>query len=143
VSPLRDNVLKADDLADAVRSLLPGSPRTRRRDTAVILPHNCSRVAGVGFDSFPSDPKGQIALIRFRMKKSVPFDIESAALGYWAQSAPDSAALAKVSGAKEAKKIDVVAAVAPVEIIARYEAPFRAAGLAPGFVTTSALAMLP
>src|SRR5262249_15249398 len=37
---------------------------------------------------------------------------------------------------------DVVAAVAPVEIIARYEAPFRAAGMNPGFVTTSSLAAL-
>ena len=63
------------------------------------------------------------------MKKSVPFDVESAAVGYWAQEA---------GGGKQ----DVVAAVAPVEIIARYEAPFRAAGMNPGFVTTSSLAML-
>ena len=33
-------------------------------------------------------------------------------------------------------------AVAPLEILARYEAPFRAAGLNPGFVTTSGLAAL-
>ena len=38
--------------------------------------------------------------------------------------------------------MDVVAAVVPIEIVARYEAPFRAVGMNPGFVTTSALAML-
>jgi hypothetical protein len=32
--------------------------------------------------------------------------------------------------------------VAPLEIVARYEAPFRAAGMNPGLVTTSALAAL-
>jgi len=56
--------------------------------------------------------------------------VESAAVGYWAQPA--------IGG-----KLDVVAAVTPVEIVARYEAPFRAAGMNPGFVTTSSLAMLP
>ncbi len=36
----------------------------------------------------------------------------------------------------------MVVAVAPLEIISRYEAPFRAAAIEPGFVTTSALAAL-
>ena len=40
------------------------------------------------------------------------------------------------------KKLDVVVAVAPLEIVARYEAPFRAAGMNPGLVTTSCLAAL-
>jgi len=40
------------------------------------------------------------------------------------------------------KKVDVVVAVAPLEIISRYEAPFRAAAIEPGFVTLSALASL-
>ena len=36
----------------------------------------------------------------------------------------------------------VIVAVAPVEIIAQYEAPFRAIGLQPGIVTPGALALL-
>jgi len=40
------------------------------------------------------------------------------------------------------KKTELVAAVAPLEIVSRYEAPFRAAGMLPGLVTTSALAAL-
>jgi type IV pilus assembly protein PilM len=100
----------------------------KRRDIALILPDYCARVAVLDFDNFPADAKEQLSLVRFRMKKSVPFDVESAAVGYWAQTAGG--------------KVDVVAAVAPVEIIARYEAPFRAAGMNPGFVTTSSLAML-
>jgi hypothetical protein len=41
-----------------------------------------------------------------------------------------------------AKKMDVVAVLAPLEIVARYEAPFRMAGLNPGLITTSSLAAL-
>jgi hypothetical protein len=40
------------------------------------------------------------------------------------------------------KKVDVVSVVAPLEIVARYETPFRMAGMVPGFVTTSAIAAL-
>ena len=127
VSPLRDNILMPDELAAAVRRLAPTNGK--RREAALILPDYCARVAVLDFDSFPADPKEQLSLVRFRLKKSVPFDVDSAAVGYWAQPA---------AGGKQ----DVVAAVAPVEIIARYEAPFRAAGMNPGFVTTSALAML-
>jgi hypothetical protein len=36
----------------------------------------------------------------------------------------------------------VVVVMTPLEIVARYEAPFRAAGLNPGLVTTSCLAAL-
>src|SRR4029078_745555 len=72
-----------------------------------------------------------LSLVRFRIKKSVPYDVESAALSYWPQP---------VGGGS--RKCEVVVAVAPVEIVARYEAPFRAAGIDPGIVTTSSLAAL-
>ncbi len=38
--------------------------------------------------------------------------------------------------------MDVAVAVAPLEIVARYEAPFRLAGFHTGWVTTSSLAAL-
>jgi type IV pilus assembly protein PilM len=127
VSPLRDNILMPDELAAAVRALL--SANGKRKDMALILPDYCTRVVVLDFDKFPSDSKEQLSLVRFRLKKSVPFDVEAAAVGYYAQPSENG-------------KVDVVVAVAPIEIIARYEAPFRAAGMNPGFVTTSALAML-
>ena len=72
------------------------------------------------FDSFPKDPAEQNTLVRFRVKKSVPFDVDSAAVAYHVQPRPGS------------KTLDVVVVVTALEIIARYEAPFRAAGLQPG-----------
>jgi type IV pilus assembly protein PilM len=129
VSPLHDNVLAPDELAAAVRALAPQNGGRKRRDAVLILPEFCARTAVLDFDGFPNDPKEQVSLVRFRMKRSVPFDVDTAAVSYWPQPGGG-------------KTFDVLVAVSPVEIIARYEAPFRAAGLNPGLVTTSAIAAL-
>jgi len=129
VSPLKENVVDPDEFSVAVRDLLGAQAARKRRDVALILPDFCTRIAVIDFDEFPSDPKEQLSLIRFRLKRSVPFDVEAAAVGYWAQHSAS-------------KKCDVVAVVTPLEIVSRYEAPFRAAGMNPGFVTTSVLAAL-
>lgn len=129
VSPLKENVVDPDEFSAAVRDLLRAQANRKRRDVALILPDFCTRIAVLDFDDFPSDPKEQLSLIRFRLKRSVPFDVEAAAVGYWAQH-------------NDSKKCDVVAVVTPLEIVSRYEAPFRAAGMNPGFVTTSVLGAL-
>jgi len=129
VSPLKDNVIMPDELSIAVRELAPQNGSRKRRDAALILPDYSTRIAVLDFDSLPSDVKEQQALVRFRIRKSIPFDVESAALSYYAQPS-------------DGKKHDVVVVVAPLEVVARYEAPFRSAGLNPGLVTTSSLAAL-
>ncbi|MGH9627254.1 MAG: hypothetical protein ACRD7E_02655 [Bryobacteraceae bacterium] len=134
VSPLRDNVLRPEALAAAVKSLVTGTVSRKRNKAVVILPDYCARVAVLEFDAFPADPKEQLSLVRFRMKKSVPFDVDSAAIAYH----PQPAAVQQPAGAS--KKLDVLVVVAALEIVGRYEAPFRAAGLQPGVVTTSVLA---
>ena len=129
VSPLKENVIDPDDFSAAVRSLGAAQGARKRKDAALILPDYSTRLAILDFDEFPSGAEEQLALIRFRLKRSVPFDVESAALSYFVQPAGD-------------KRIEVVTCVAPLEIVARYEGPFRAAGMNPGLVTTSALAAL-
>ena len=132
VSPLTDNVI--DRFAAAVNTLASRQSGRRRREVALILPDFSTRIAVLDFDSFPAKAEEQVALVRFRMKRSVPFDVEAAAVSYWAQNASDHA--------KGAKRLDVVVVVAPLEIVAPFEAPFRAAGLVPGLVTPSAIAAL-
>ncbi len=130
VSPARDNILQPEAFQAQIASLTANSSNRKRRPAALILPDHSARVQVLDFDSFPGNSEEQISLIRFRVKKSVPFDVESAAVSYQVQ--PKSGR----------GKIDVVAAVMSLEIIARYEAAFRAAGYAPGYVTTSSLATL-
>jgi len=129
VSPLKENVIDPDDFSAAVRSVAGAQAARKRRDAALILPDYSTRLAVLDFDEFPSGPEERLALVRFRLKRSVPFDVESAALSYFVQ--PDGN-----------RRIEVVTCVAQLEIVARYEAPFRAAGMNPGLVTTSALAAL-
>jgi type IV pilus assembly protein PilM len=122
-SPVRDNVTDADALADAVRKLVP--PGSGRRKAALILPDNALRITVLDFESLPAKEEERQSLIKFRIRKTLPFDVDEAAFSYHVQA-----------GNK------VIVAVTPVEVIARYEAPFRAVGLHPGFITSSSLALL-
>ena len=128
VSPVHDNVQNADALKATIDTIVPQDGKKRR--AALILPDYCGRVAVLDFNSFPAAPEEQLALVRFRMKKSVPFDVDTAVVAYYPQPRVGKG------------NIDVVVAVMAREIVTRYEAPFRAAALQPGDVTTSSLAML-
>jgi type IV pilus assembly protein PilM len=129
VSPIKENVVDPDEFVSAVRSLAGTQAARKRKDVALILPDYSARISVLDFDHFPKEPKEQAALIRFRLKRSVPFDVETAAMSYYPQPSTGG-------------KVDVVVVMAPLEIVSRYEAPFRTAGLNPGLVTTSSLAML-
>ncbi len=129
VSPLRDNVLRLEELAARVRALAPALESRKRQRAVLILPDGGVRVTVLDFDAFPSEAGQQLSLVRFRLRKSLPFDLDASALSYYPQAAGGG-------------RVDVVAAVAPLEVVARYEAAFRAAGYHPGLVTTSTLAAL-
>jgi type IV pilus assembly protein PilM len=132
VSPLADNILQPGAVTSALARIAPPNG-AKRRPAAIILPDYAARVSLLDFDSFPSSPEEQLPLVRFRVKKTIPFDIDSAAVSYWAQPASVKAGV---------KKVDVVAVTVALEILARYEAVFRSANLYPGVVTTSGLAAL-
>jgi type IV pilus assembly protein PilM len=127
VSPLHDNIQQPQVLLDHILSLAPANGQRKRR-AAVILPDYCARVAVLDFDTFPTDLEEQQALVRFRLKKSVPFEVDTAVVSYVEQP--------------RTSKVEVLAAVISSDIVVQYEAPFRAAGFQPGLVTTSSLAAL-
>jgi type IV pilus assembly protein PilM len=134
VSPVEDNILRGEAISSVITRLAPPNGSKKRRPAAVILPDYAARVTVLDFDSFPSAPEEQVSLVRFRVKKTVPFDIESAAVSYFVQPS---------SGGKSAsKKVEVLAVTVALEVIARYEALFRSAGFHPGVLTTSSLAAL-
>jgi type IV pilus assembly protein PilM len=126
-SPVKENILDAATFAETIRKLMPAGSGRGKRGAAVILPDNCVRIAVLDFETLPEKEEELRPLVIFRLKKSVPFDVDEAALSYFVQG-----------GSTTNKK--VVVTVAPAEIVAHYEAPFRAAGLHPGLVTVSSLA---
>lgn len=130
VSPLKDNLVDPHAFKQAIVHLTSSLPASKKpRPAALILPDFAARLQVLDFDTFPSNAEEQQALVRFRMKKTIPFDVESAAVSYYQQ--PSSS-----------KKVEVVAVLMSLEIAGRYEAPFRECGFHPGLVTTSALSSM-
>ena len=129
-SPVEDDILRGDAILSTIQHLSVAGSGKKRRGAAVILPDYAARVTVLDFDAFPTVAEEQASLVRFRVKKTIPFDIDSAAVSYFPQT---------VAGQK---RVEVVAVTVALEVIARYEALFRSAGYHPGVVTTSTLAAL-
>ena len=121
------NVLAAGALREALAGALSAAGG-RTRDVIAVLPDAAVRVVLLDFETLPERPAEAAAIVRFRLKKSVPFDAEHAAVSYQAH---------RSNGA-----VKVVAAVANAAVIAEYEAAFRDAGYQPGVVVPSTLAAL-
>jgi type IV pilus assembly protein PilM len=148
-SPVDDNLPHPERAAAALQRIAEGGGpagaagktggKSKPRRTAMILPDHAARVSVLDFDSFPSGAAEQLALVRFRVKKTVPFDIDSAAVSYFAQPAAGGG---KHKDKERSKRHEVVAVSVALEVLARYEALLRSAGFHPGEITTSALAAL-
>jgi type IV pilus assembly protein PilM len=100
----------------------------RSRDVIAIVPDAAVRVMLVDFDTLPSDTEEAVGVVRFRLKKSLPFDMEKAKVSYHAQKSADG--------------VRVVAAVALASVIDDYESAFQQAGFEAGVVLPSMLAAL-
>jgi len=120
---LPTRVAVSQAIQDAMLSL-----SDRSRDVIAVLPDAAVRVALLDFDTLPTKPEEAESVVRFRLKKSLPFDVEAAKVSYHAQ----------VSGTG----VKLVAAVALKSVIEDYEAAFRDAGYSPGVVMPSMLAAL-
>jgi len=129
VSPSSDNILRPELVSEMIAHIAPANGVKKRRPAVLILPDYAARVTVLDFDSFPTVAAEQLPLVKFRIKKTIPFDIESAAVSFFVQPGAG-------------KKVEVLAVTMAFDIVARYEALFRAAGFQTGEVTTSTLAAL-
>jgi type IV pilus assembly protein PilM len=100
----------------------------RSRDVIAVLPDAAVRVVLLDFDALPTNHQEAEGVVRFRLKKSLPFDVDKAKVSYHAQ----------ISGGN----VRVIAAVALSSVVEDYESAFREAGYSPGIVLPSMLAAL-
>jgi type IV pilus assembly protein PilM len=122
------NLRAPEVVANAIRAALAQvSPRTRA--VTLVLPDTVVRVFVLDFDSLPAKAAEALPILRFRLRKMVPFDVEHAGLSY--QVLPSNKTECKV-----------LAALLPGPILAEYEAAVRQAGYEPGAVLPSSLAAL-
>jgi type IV pilus assembly protein PilM len=124
---VENNLRQRGAVRDGIESALGGVAR-HSKDVIAVVPDAAVRVMLVEFDTLPSDQEEALGVVRFRLKKSLPFDVEKAKVSYHAQKVGD--------------EVRVVAAVALGSVIDDYEAAFRDAGFNPGVVLPSTLAAL-
>jgi type IV pilus assembly protein PilM len=125
------NVADRAGMTAAIRSALDrvGRGVDRARDVTLIVPDAAVRVLLLDFDALPSKALEALPVVRFRLKKLLPFEVEDAAVSYQVMSS--------------AKGLVTVLAVAiPREVLAEYEGLVTAAGYVPGAVLPSTLAAL-
>jgi type IV pilus assembly protein PilM len=122
------NMRAPEAVAAAIRSTLDQvSPRTRA--VTLVVPDTVVRVFVLDFDSLPAKPVEAYPVLRFRLRKMVPFDMEHAGLSYQVLT-------------ENRNECKVLAAVLPGPVLAEYEGAVRAAGYEPGAVLPSSLAAL-
>ena len=124
---VENNLRQREAVRHGIESAL-GSVAQRSKDVIAIVPDAAVRVILVEFDTLPSDHEEALGVVRFRLKKSLPFDVDKAKVSYHAQ--------------KVKNEVHVVAAVAMGSVIEDYEAAFRDAGFNPGVVLPSTLAAI-
>lgn len=122
------NLRAPEAIAVAIRAAL-GQVSPRTRSVTLILPDTVVRVFVLDFDSLPPKPADALPILRFRLRKMVPFDVEHGGLSYQVLS-------------ESKTECKVLAAIIPGPILAEYEAAVRAAGYEPGSVLPASLAAL-
>lgn len=122
-----ENITQGEELRAAVADAL-AAVGGRGRDVIVIVPDSVVRVVLLDFETLPEKRDDAEGVIRFRLKKSLPFDVDKALLSYDVRHT--------TSGIK------VIAAVAQPAVIEQYEAVIRNAGFQAGVVIPSTLAAL-
>lgn len=124
---IETNLRQQDAVYETVRDTL-GSLAGRSRDVIAVLPDAAVRVVLLDFETLPPRREEAESVVRFRLKKSLPFDVEKAKVSYHVQPSNGG--------------VRVIAAVALTNVVEDYEAAFRQAGYEPGVVMPSMLAAL-
>jgi type IV pilus assembly protein PilM len=124
---LETNLRERKKVLDTIQETL-GNVSSRSRDVIAVLPDAAVRVVLLDFETLPANHAEAEGVVRFRLKKSLPFDLDKAKVSYHSQSASNG--------------VRVIAAVALSSVVEDYESVFMEAGYSPGIVMPSMLAAL-
>jgi type IV pilus assembly protein PilM len=102
---------------------------TRDANLTLVIPDSAVRVLLLDFEALPSRFAEALSLVRFRLKKLLPFDADGAIVSYQVMSTSKSV-------------VRVLAVAIPYDVLSEYETVVREAGFEPGSVLPSTLACL-
>jgi type IV pilus assembly protein PilM len=126
------NIVDRVAVAAAIRSALEQiGERANGRDAnlTLVIPDSAVRVLLLDFEALPSRANEALPLVRFRLKKLLPFDADEAMVTYQIMSTSKS-------------MVRVLAVAMPRDVLSEYETAAREAGFEPGAVLPSTLACL-
>jgi type IV pilus assembly protein PilM len=127
-SAVEGNIVNSAALKSAIANIVTRL-HARGEEVALILPDPVIRVFVQHFDEFPRSPQEAIPMLRWKLKKSIPFEADETVISYMRQPAREDG-------------VDIVTALARLRIIREYEALAEAATLHPGVILSSSLAAL-
>jgi type IV pilus assembly protein PilM len=124
------NVLDRVGVVGAIRRVLDSvGAGERSRDVTLVVPDAAVRVLLLDFDQLPSKMTEALPVVRFRLKKLLPFDADDAVVSYQVMSSGKGG-------------VRVVAVAMPRDVLGEYEGVVTEAGYLPGAVLPSTLAAL-
>ena len=127
-SAVETNLINPTALKTAMANIV-SRLRVRDQEVALILPDPIIRVFVQHFEEFPRSPQEAIPMLRWKLKKSIPFEADETVISYMRQPA-------------RGEGIDVVTALGRLRILREYESLAEGASLHPGVVLSSSLAAL-
>ncbi len=99
----------------------------KERQTSLVVPDAAVRVLLLDFDALPAKAVEALPVVRFRLKKLLPFDADDAVVSYQVMST-------------QRGMVRVLAVAVPKDVLAEYESVVRESGFEPGAVLPSTLA---
>jgi type IV pilus assembly protein PilM len=128
-SPVETNVTQPDAVRSALRAVFNRVP-DRGAPLALLVPDLVVRVFILPFESLPRRAEEALPVIRWRLKKSVPFDVDDTVVSWMRQAGPHGS-------------LEVVTAIARRSILREYEEIVESLGARNIIVLSSTLATLP
>lgn len=128
-SPVEANIPQPEALKSALRRVFGRVPH-HGGSLALLIPDPVVRLFILPFETLPRSADEALPLLRWRLKKSIPFDVDETVISWMRQQGRDG-------------KLEVMAAVARQRILREYEEVIESLGASIGVVLSSTLASLP
>lgn len=128
-SAVETNISNPAEVRSAIEKVF-ARVHAKTREVAFFLPDPVIRVFVLHFDTFPRAASEAVPLLRWRLKKSVPFEPDETVISYMRQAPREDG-------------VDVVTALARMRVVREYEQLLESVGISPGVVMSSTLAALP
>jgi hypothetical protein len=118
------------DTRPLVQALL-SEVKFKGSEIAVVVPDSTARLAFLTAENPSSNPEEQQTFIRWKLKKSIPFDVDTAQVAY------------RILGPhRGGPGVDMLVALSPRAVVREYEALFDALDIHAGVILPSTLAAL-